>query len=356
MAGAAGTGSAVIVTRSGAKPKTNMKTKPRKVTKGASKLYLHNNTGGPSVRSKRGYDRAFQPGKAYLAGMPDVVETPGAILGAKVPIQQVGVSHFRIPLRIRARGGRTHTLETSVTGTVSLEASQKGINMSRILRAFCERSAEVFSLDSLGRVLEDCRRSVGALRARIRLSFSFPLRQRSLRSGLSGWQYHEVTLEGRMEEDGVFHRFMEFDFVYSSACPCSAELSEHARDVRGAYSVPHTQRSKARVRVELAPGARLAIEDLHAHCLAALVTETQVMVKREDEQAFAELNGAHLKFVEDAARLLHARLDADRRIRDFEAVCAHFESLHSHDAVSVICKGVPGGLRGEFCEFRALLC
>jgi len=33
----------------------------------------------------------------------------------------------------------------------------------------------------------------------------------------------------------------------------------------------------------------------------ALQTETQVMVKREDEQAFAELNGAYLKFVEDAA-------------------------------------------------------
>jgi GTP cyclohydrolase FolE2 len=32
-------------------------------------------------------------------------------------------------------------------------------------------------------------------------------------------------------------------------------------------------------------------------------TETQVMVKREDEQAFAELNAANPIFVEDAARL-----------------------------------------------------
>jgi GTP cyclohydrolase I len=69
--------------------------------------------------------------------------------------------------------------------------------------------------------------------------------------------------------------------------------------------VPHSQRSKARITLEEAEGKKIWIEDVHALCLAALQTETQVMVKREDEQAFAELNGAYLKFVEDAARLLY---------------------------------------------------
>jgi len=95
---------------------------------------------------------------------------------------------------------------------------------------------------------------------------------------------------------------------------------------------------------------------VQAHCLKALSTETQVMVKREDEQAFAELNGAHLKFVEDAARLLYREFDGDRRIRDFQIACAHLESLHSHDAVSVICKGVKGGFVADFQDFRSLVC
>jgi GTP cyclohydrolase I len=69
------------------------------------------------------------------------------------------------------------------------------------------------------------------------------------------------------------------------------------------------------------------------------------MVKREDEQAFAELNGAYQKFVEDAARLLYQELDSYTSIQDFVVRCNHMESLHSHDAVSRICKGVPGGLR-----------
>ena len=34
----------------------------------------------------------------------------------------------------------------------------------------------------------------------------------------------------------------------------------------------------------------LWIEDLQELCLAGLQTETQVIVKREDEQAFAEMN------------------------------------------------------------------
>ena len=118
--------------------------------------------------------------------------------------------------------------------------------------------------------------------------------------------------------------------------------------------MPHSQRSRARVWVEAAPGASLAVEDLQAICKNALITETQVMVRRGDEQAFAELNGAHVKFVEDAARLLYRELAADARIHDFQVYCVHLESLHSHDAVAVICKGVPGGFRGDFTEFAAL--
>ena len=83
----------------------------------------------------------------------------------------------------------------------------------------------------------------------------------------------------------------------------------------------------------------LWFEDLVDLCNAAIPTETQVMVKREDEQAFAELNGSNPIFVEDAVRLLCASLESDRRIGDFRVVASHQESLHSHDAVSVLTMG-----------------
>ncbi|MBL9209760.1 MAG: GTP cyclohydrolase I FolE2 [Opitutaceae bacterium] len=320
-------------------------------------MYLHRSASGAAPRIKRGYDTTFKVTPAYRASLPDMMEAAhDAIQGAHVPIQQVGVHNFKLPLKFRTKRREILTLEASVTGTVSLEADLKGINMSRIVRSFYDHKDDVFTGEWMGRILSAYLRNVKTKDARLKVGFSYPMLHRSLRSGLEGYQFYNVAFEGVMTSDGEYRRFIHFDFVYSSACPCSAELAEHARDRRGAYTVPHSQRSKARVVLEEAPGKRIWIEDVHALCLRALQTETQVMVKREDEQAFAELNGAHLKFVEDAARLLYREFDADRRVRDFQIACSHLESLHSHDAVSVICKGVKGGFTASFTDFGALVC
>jgi GTP cyclohydrolase I len=104
-------------------------------------------------------------------------------------------------------------------------------------------------------------------------------------------------------------------------------------------ATPHSQRSVARVSVELLSGSLLWFEDLIDIMRTAIPTETQVMVKREDEQAFAELNAANPIFVEDAARLYCEQLLKDDRIGDFRVVASHQESLHSHDAVSILTHG-----------------
>ena len=91
--------------------------------------------------------------------------------------------------------------------------------------------------------------------------------------------------------------------------------------------------------MELVGPEVLWFEDVVDLCNAAIPTETQVMVKREDEQAFAELNGANPIFVEDAVRLLCDSLERDPRVGDFRVVASHQESLHSHDAVSILTKG-----------------
>ncbi|HVU17913.1 MAG TPA: GTP cyclohydrolase FolE2 [Candidatus Didemnitutus sp.] len=320
-------------------------------------MYLHRSSCGQAPKIKRGYDRKFKATPGYVASMPDMMDVAHeAIQGAHVPIQQVGIHNFKLPLKYRTKRGRILTLETSVTGTVSLEAELKGINMSRIMRTFYEHKDGVTTGEWMGKILKSYLRKVHSKDARLRIAFSYPMLRPSLRSGLEGYQFYQVAFEGVMTRDGRYRRYIHFDFVYSSACPCSAELSEHAREVRGAYTVPHSQRSKARITLEEAEGKKIWIEDIHALCLEALQTETQVMVKREDEQAFAELNGAYLKFVEDAARLLYKVFDADKRIGDFRIACSHLESLHSHDAVSVICKGVKGGFTADFMDFGSLLC
>ena len=306
---------------------------------------------------QRKYDTHFKVTPDYRASLPDVQNGPVVeIQGAQVPILQVGISGFRLPLQFLTAENKQISLETTITGTVSVSAEQKGINMSRLMRVFYEFKDRVFTPELLEEILLRYKQEMNCTRARLRLAFNYPLLRPSLRSGLSGYQYYQVVYEGSICDLNWFRKVIHFDFIYSSACPCSAELTEHARDGRQIYGIPHSQRSKARVSVDVQPGVSVTIEDLHAHCLAALHTETQVLVRREDEQAFAELNGAFQKFVEDAARLLYERFDADRRIRDFQIACAHLESLHSHDAVAVVCKGQPNGFDASFTDFASLIC
>lgn len=323
---------------------------------------MKNKTSSPSQdtlasnKPSRVYDKHFVLTDAYRAALPDMQNADAQqIFGANVPILKVGISNFRLPLRYITPTSDTRSLETSVTGTVSLEADQKGINMSRIMRVFYEFQERVFTPDLLEEILQQYKQEINAHRAQVRLDFEYPILKPSLRSGLEGWQYYKSAYEGKIDELNRFRKYIHFDFIYSSACPCSSELSEHARESRDVYGIPHSQRSTARVSVEVAPGSHLSIEDLQAICLEGLQTETQVMVKREDEQAFAEMNGAFTKFVEDAARLLYEQLEAAPAIADFQVACAHLESLHSHDAVAVINKGVPGGFTGQFDDFKSLI-
>ena len=161
---------------------------------------------------------------------------------------------------------------------------------------------------------------------------------------------------------------MAYQVVYSSTCPCSAALArqliqdQFRKDFsdqgkvdaeavvqwlgteQGILATPHSQRSAADIRLQLSPSFEAfpfvemidVIED-------ALKTPVQAAVKREDEQAFALLNGQNLMFCEDAARRVHDALDSEERVVDFWARCSHFESLHPHNAVSIVTKGIDGG-------------
>ncbi|TDK43096.1 GTP cyclohydrolase FolE2 [Antarcticimicrobium luteum] len=288
----------------------------------------------------RHYPQGFVADEAYRATLPDLQNGPASLIrGAKQHIQHVGISNFRLPLRFHTRDNGDLTLETSVTGTVSLEADKKGINMSRIMRSFYAHAERTFSFEVIEAALDDYKSDLDSFDARIQMRFSFPMKVDSLRSGLAGYQYYDIALE-LVETAGTRKKIMHLDYVYSSTCPCSLELSEHARSQRGQLATPHSQRSVARISVALDPDAPcLWFEDLIDACRRAVPTETQVMVKREDEQAFAELNAANPIFVEDAVRLFCAELQADQRIGDFRVVASHQESLHSHDAVSLLVEG-----------------
>lgn len=288
---------------------------------------------------KREYDSTFAPSQEYLDSMPDLQNSD--FVG--IPIDFVGIHNFHLPIRIKERNGDTQEVMASITGTVSLDASNRGINMSRIIRTFYKSKDDIFDINKLEEVLRNYQKDLKTFDAHLLMNFKYRIWQDALRSVKDdgtpegGWQYYNITFDCNLDHNGEFKKIMWVDFIYSSACPCSTELSQHAALNRGVFGIPHSQRSNARIGIEF--DELLWIEDVIELCRNSLVTETLVFCKRQDEQAFAELNGANIKFVEDAIRYMANELNNDQRVLDYKVICSHQESLHSHDAVAVITKG-----------------
>lgn len=292
---------------------------------------------------KRGpYDNEFSPSKEYLDSMPDLQNADFK----GIPIDFVGIEGFHMPLKIKQKDGGEQEIMATFTGSVSLDAVNRGINMSRILRSAYKSKDDVFDINKLEEVLRNYKKDLKTFDAHILMNFKYHLWQPALRSVKEdgtpegGYQYYNITFDCNLDHNDEFVPIIWVDFIYSSACPCSTELSMHAALERGIYGIPHSQRSIARIGVRFKRGEYLWIEDVIAHAQKALTTETLVFCKRQDEQAFAEKNGAQPKFVEDAIRMLSSELNDDGRIVDYKIICSHQESLHSHNAYAVTTKGV----------------
>jgi len=163
-----------------------------------------------STSVKRFYDPAFTVTEEYRESLPDLQNGPSSLIeGADVPIQQVGISNFRLPLRFPRPDGEIVTLDTSVDGYVGLDAGKKGINMSRIIRTFYDFRDEIFYPDKLEEVLRAYKRDLESSSGFLRLSFNYPMIQHSLRSGLekginiTGWLLR-VTLTSLIILENIF--------------------------------------------------------------------------------------------------------------------------------------------------------
>lgn len=301
---------------------------------------------------KRNWNLSCKLPEYYKNTMPDLQNSN---YQSVFRINQVGCHNFRVPLIIPARDGTTQETIASVTGTVSLEANKKGINMSRIIRVFASENQNTgFLIDKLCNILVSYKKILDSLEAHISISFPYRLWQPALSTeSQGGWKFYDINFDIDLNRDGNFRKVLSVKFVYSSACPCSDALSIHAGEVLGVYGIPHSQRSVMNIQIEFGHN-NIWIEDIINAVRNALITETQTFVKREDEAYFALLNGSHTKFVEDAVRVVADKLNTNselaEKIIDFRLVALHMESLHDHDAVAVLLRGIPGT---KFCSFAS---
>lgn len=295
---------------------------------------------------KRAWDAAFRPDQAYLDSMPDLQN--GEFVG--IPIDYVGIAGMKFPLTIKQKDGGHQEVLATVIGSVDLDSQSRGINMSRILRTWGiddPYKIKQMSIDDLIEVVNDYRKKLGSLSAHISVEFMYRMWLPSLRSTNDsgepngGWQYYPVVFDVDIDKFGNVTAIMDVTYTYSSHCPCSTELAQHAAFTRGVAGSPHAQRSFAKAEIKF--GEMVWIEDIINAMRAGVESEVQVFVKREDEQAFSELCAAKgTVFVEDAIRRFSEALEKVPGVLDYKVSCCHRESLHAHDAIACRTKGVPG--------------
>lgn len=271
-----------------------------------------------------------------------------------ISIPRVGIERFRIPLNFKLNDGSTRTHDTQASMFVFLDSEKTGVNMSRFCAILQDESENsLIDTDFFHRVLFRFRKDLRdyeteALipKAELELKFSYAVKQPSLKSGNWGWQYYDCILKGEQNAEGVTQMTMTLGYEYSSTCPCSLSMAKQYEDdfrqgqttEGNGIATAHSQRSLATCEISYDHKSGYSLETLIDQLRTAVPTETQSLVKRLDEQAFAILNGENPMFVEHVSRRLATIFNDDKRISFWKAKIEHFESLHSHNAVAYIQK------------------
>ena len=306
----------------------------------------------------------------FVGGLPDVAghvhDEPQGTL------DWVGMSDIAMPIRLLDVDGQ-QTAQAAIQLYVNLgDSHAKGIHMSRLYRTMGSALGEApLTPSSIGLLLQEMRATHEGIStdALIEFSFELLLNKPALVSDNSGWNRYPIRLRGELQ-DGTIRIEQEIVVHYSSTCPASAALArsviqeqfsedfEVSKNLepsevkawlgsqQGIVATPHGQRSAATVRVQLRDGlGYFPIAQLIQDIEDVLGTPVQTAVKREDEQEFARRNGQNPMFCEDAARRIKQLLKTEADVTDFLIHVEHFESLHAHNAVSMVAKGIPNGYR-----------
>ena len=303
--------------------------------------------------------------------MPDVASK--ATADPVSLLDWVGMSDIELPIILPQVDEEPIRVSANAQAYVNLiDANAKGIHMSRLYLTLNKfMGDQPLNRKTLKQVLEAFAESHQDLSSKAFVEFSFDYMQKSpsLKSGLTGWKGYPVTITGVLEKGKLCHQ-LQVKIPYSSTCPCSAALARQLIQQKfledfseqqtidtdlihtwlgteeGIMATPHSQRSYADVKIRIeGDTVEFPVSRLIAQVEDALKTPVQAVVKREDEQEFARLNGQNLMFCEDASRRIKNCLDTVSDYTDYWVRVDHVESLHPHNAVSIVTKGIDDGYK-----------
>lgn len=308
-----------------------------------------------------------------VGDLPDV--SHDVLPQIQTTLDLVGMESIEMPVWARNDRAESFRVPAKIDAFVNLaDPTAKGIHMSRLflrLQEYLDKKEVVPAL--LNEILLRFREDQEGLstEAFVRIQFELPLKRKALISGLEGWRQYPIVAEATLK-GGEVQIGIGATVHYSSTCPCSAALARQLvqqkfiSDFSGLENItkqqvtewlvqessmaglPHAQRSFAEFKVKLKPATIcFGIQEMINEVEQVLATPVQAAVKRVDEQEFARLNATNLMFCEDAARRLKLKFEANPVLADYSIRVVHRESLHPHDAVARVVKGVASGFAAE---------
>jgi GTP cyclohydrolase IB len=286
--------------------------------------------------------------------LPDVASTSSSTINSQ--INWVGMDKVTLPISVNGEPVLAHAdMHVNV-----LDPSAKGIHMSRLFLALeknlLKKNLTIKNLHTIMNKLVESQSGLSDM-ARLKLTWSQPIRRKALLSDNYGWKDYPMSIQ-LVQKQNHIETTISFKLFYSSTCPCSSALARqlvqqafekkfskgelHFDEISnwlGSNQIasPHSQRSRADVTLRFQSGSENLDFVKYIDAIESILkTPVQTAVKREDEQEFARLNGENLIFVEDALRRMKDILSSFGEVAKFKIKASHFESLHQHDAVGTI--------------------
>ncbi len=250
-------------------------------------------------------------------------------------INKVGIRQVLLPCRVERKDGTFNDCIADVSVYSDLNKYNKGVNMSRF-RIILEEvfvSKDVNLRTAIRDTLQTVKTRLESSDAYLKVSFDYFLTRLAPITKIPSLQNYRCWMEGRLV-DGRERYFLSVTVPYTSLCPCSKKISDYNA---------HNQRSYGTVIVELKDNVNETcwIEDIIELIEKSGAAPIINILKRPDEKYQTELMYENPVFVEDMARKMAVLLEKwlDIKILDYLFIANHEESIHTHNAVSVINAG-----------------
>lgn len=243
-----------------------------------------------------------------------------------IRIDKVGVNGLRYPITVLDRDHETQHTIASLTLSVSVPHNFKGTHMSRFIEILNEHRGEV-TMRTLPDILHTMKDRLQAESAHVEVRFPYFVERSAPVSGARAMVDYECHFSGNSNGQSD-------DFVVgvrvpvTSLCPCSKAISDYGA---------HNQRGEIAIDVRSLPSDNgtpviIWIEELIEIAESCASAPVYALLKRADERHVTMQAYDNPVFVEDMARNVAVKLQADSRVSWFQVDVVNQESIHNHNA------------------------